>query len=355
MNFADITDINIPAGDVIKIQDSSGAVLWEKTTDVEFYHSITDVCYSPTKKIFVISGSMTANTLVTNDFRTWTKGNLGNTSYIGGFMCWASHLGKFVMAGNSTRTGILTSSDGINWSRISDISLYAVRDVCYAESLKKIFIVHMTTQSISVSSNGTAWTECNTGIYSTCGCWSTTLKKICLMPNEQSDYSVISTDGVNWTKGVNYHDILGIKITWSSICWSSTLGKFCALGFPYNSTDFLACYAVSSDGVNWTFSKIYEDRGLGERPKFICAPSSLSKFISVMPNVRGIGTSSDGLNWTQINGNFQRSILVYWIDALKKICVIGNVYGIGNANDYYKVFLSSDGINWDEYYIAKKQ
>ncbi|MBR1603194.1 MAG: hypothetical protein IJ667_07130 [Synergistaceae bacterium] len=30
MNFADITDIAIPAGDVIKIQDSGGVVLWEK-------------------------------------------------------------------------------------------------------------------------------------------------------------------------------------------------------------------------------------------------------------------------------------------------------------------------------------
>ena len=85
MNFADITDIAIPAGDVIKIQDSGGTVLWEKpftgsTFTMYFKKVDSDVASSN----ITINHSGLIKLVIDGGYFTNDDNNIGNTIISGG-------------------------------------------------------------------------------------------------------------------------------------------------------------------------------------------------------------------------------------------------------------------------------
>lgn len=124
--------------------------------------------------------------------------------------------------------------------------------------------------------------------------------------------------------------------TWSSICWSQTLGTFCVV----SSAGGTSAVMTSIDGIRWyvrttpsgsqTWSSVTWAPVLG----LFCAVSNANVGNDVM-------TSPDGINWT-----LQTSITgSNWVSIVWQ-AIPGRFYVIANNSTSPGEMYSPDGINW---------
>jgi hypothetical protein len=170
------------------------------------------------------------------------------------------------------------------------------------------------------------WTQRNLPANSSCQilCWSPELMLFC---GALSNGSVLtSPDGITWT-----NTLTGTSVAYGSVCWSSQLGIFCAIG--------LSGAMTSPNGTVWTAQSVpavyvWKD---------ICWSPELGIFCAVAQSggAQNIITSPDGITWTpQTGANSLAYRGICWAPELGLFCAVNqSATGFG-------AMTSPDGITW---------
>lgn len=172
--------------------------------------------------------------------------------------------------------------------------------------------------------------------------WAPELGLFCAI---SSNYSAVSSDGINWNSSPLL-DTIQFK-TISSITWSPEHNLFCLVGYTFLLGTINSLVAISSNGINWTRVDGFISNVV--LSNVIWAPE-ISKFCAVgnisSDNTAVSITSSDGgVTWIEsLSLPFIGSITsVAWSSELGRFCAIGNGVGGGTTNI---CIISNDGVNW---------
>jgi len=204
---------------------------------------------------------------------------------------------------------------------------------------------------ITYSYDGVNWPHGSLGVganIATYGsCWSPELGLFVIVGNGSgNDYYVTrkgciltSQDGVAWTSRTND---LGYIF---DVVWISELSIFVAVGTP--SPTHPAFVATSPDGIVWTNqSSGLETLSYGLNN--ICWSPELGLMVAVSGFINpGMAHSSDGINWTPIDGGFGSNSIydLAWSSLLGVFVAVGG--GMNESYQYIKdIAYSVDGINW---------
>ena len=335
MNFADITDIAIPAGDVIKIQAQDGTVLWEKSANgkMPLNAGYVAVAYSNELRLFcaicgVKVGYTAAHLLTSQDGVNWTRKN--DVGYIGTQMLYIANLGGFVFphtvpsgtGGLLTASAFSVSSNGTQINSTTGFSdaaaPFTAWGECYDSNNGVLYII---------SGNGITWGDVrHFGVSlsdraSGCISYSPELKTVTSLVSNTAGVSKCSV-AANLNKYAvtsDWQSLSGPTGLWRSMCWSSKLRKFCAVGDGTNHV------ALSSDGKTWNaYTAPYENL------TSVCWGEEAGLFCAVSRTNNVAFTSKDGINWTEHNTPAGAWNSVCWSSRLKMFCAVGNTDNVFN-------------------------
>jgi hypothetical protein len=280
------------------------------------------------------SGTLSGRTLIsipssTQFILTTNRGWSGNTGYADRTyqgVIWCSDLsgvGMFIVTSESAPNGfqILTSTDGINWTRRATPSGFNLLGVgcAYSPLLKRVVVCGANVGFI-YSDDGINWSGVNVSPYNSFYtiAWSQELRLFVCIPTSGPTTVITSPDGINWTpRNATY---IGGQV---GLTWSPDLGIFCAIGNlgPRN-------VLISSDGINWDNS--YSAPFLGYR-NLTWSPQ-LKAFLAAVNN--NIVYSYDGRTWFSkviAGGSFGLKTSC-WSPELGIFVVAGNGSGSGSAD-----------------------
>lgn len=180
--------------------------------------------------------------------------------------------------------GIMNSNDAVNWSNVIPKINATFKGVCYSPDLG--LYVAVGTNKIYTSTDGGTWTQRTNVAGSnawTSVCWSSALGLFCAVANLATGNGNIMTsaDGITWSLSTNPTN----NDDWADVCWDAGSAQFCAVGNTHNRS------MVSSDGINWTSAAT-----TGGRVPWSVASDGAGQF--VMGTETQLMHSTDGLNWT---------------------------------------------------------
>jgi hypothetical protein len=264
----------------------------------------------------------------------WLLGNISGGGGGSGGSSIAYGNGVFVAVGNtngSTRNHILTSSDGISWTRIS-LQQQNCNDWQSVTYGKGLFVAvgggncSANSSLIMTSLDGINWTFNNSFTnsisYRSTGLTGVTYGNglfVAVSDGYNSIYDIItSSDGVNWT-GSNPTQFSGFN----GVGFGN--GMFVVL----SSSNGLSSVATSTDGVNWT------SRNTSTSSSLQCITYGNGKFVALPISGSDVVTSTNGINWTTRNtsNGSGYSAIAY-----------GNKLFVAVGSN--GVMTSPDGINW---------
>jgi hypothetical protein len=325
-SFANSASVLISVGSVIMVSKNG---LDFEILGYTLENELTDVVYADDLNLFVAVGKDIVMT--SSDGINWNKITVPGLADSGlAKIAYSKPLRKFVTIQETpgTMAGIWTSSDGISWTH-SDAQVSG-RSIVYCEFLNKFFIVGI--YGIFSSTDGTSWIAQYD--YSE-------LEDICV--NEQQEVLVTvsgnnyytSTDGITWNSGQWEFNFADVNVTYSRI-W----GLYIVAGdYFYERGHFIA--KASPDGISWTNS--FELRDIENDYRYNGNRIFYSKeFNEIMiPTVSEKSqtytriSSFDAESWeVSQNLNFSPDVLVY--DS--------------NLNLFFSRGLkSSDGLHWVEW------
>jgi hypothetical protein len=259
-------------------------------------------------------------TLTTRDVGT-------NGSAAWNAICWSPELGIFVV-GSYIGIGIMTSSNGINWTTSSVASGESKGSICWSPQLR-LFVAVFWNGYAMTSTNGINWSQGTTfttaGWYSVC--WAAELGIFVAVGLQgTNNRTMTSRDGLNWTRGTNIP-----QSDWISVVWSPELRLFVAV-----SVGSTANYAMtSSNGINWT---MLTNALFNYGWKGLCWSPQLGIFVSIA-NSNMVMTSNNGINWNIYTSGPPNGIetSLSWSPQLELFFSTSNSGTIAT---------SSNGINW---------
>jgi hypothetical protein len=225
---------------------------------------------------------------------------------------YAPELNLFVAIKATTSNNMMKSTDGINWSYLSDSPTFSLNDIVWSPELSIFVVVYEPTgtpdfgnsTSISTSSDTTTWTARTNptyqdtftfpnGVTSTatvayyadkpqCITWSPELNLFVII--DEIGYISTSSNGTSWTKRARPNG----NVTGTSVCWSPELSILVAL-FDNGNVSY------SSNGINW-FNVSVTSNSWND---VIWSPQ-LGLFVAVADSGTGnrVMTSPDGTTWT---------------------------------------------------------
>lgn len=256
--------------------------------------------------------------------------------------CVAYGNGKFVgLAYNGTTHKVITSTDGITWTAGATISIFlSINTVTGIVFGNGIFVAYQAipdgSSAITVASSvdGTTWTKRTTvftsSVYDNIVSCSFLNGIFILVGNTGSTYIpriVTSTDGITWT--------------------SRTTGLAAAdeiLGVAYSANLFIVTATVSADGskillkstngTTWTKMTFpYQSDG------YLYGIYFINNTFVIITSTYKVFTSSDGINWTKSSTNFPSSFpRLLSVNNLLYL----NVY----KNTVRTIYVSTNGIDW---------
>ena len=213
-----------------------------------------------------------------------------------------------------SRSGIITSPDGINWILRQGDTYTNWSSVTYGNG---IFVAISNSTHVATSPDGITWTSGNGGVSWTN--WnSVTYGNGTFVAVSSSDQVMTSSDGISWTSRTG-----ASSNNWSSVTYGN--GTFVAVS-PTTGNSVM----TSSDGIIWTIRTV---------------PSSYSWESVTYGNgifvaIRSYGrmTSPDGITWTD------RTDAPY--DGWNYV-TYGNGLFLAVASYSTSAMVSSDGIKWN--------
>lgn len=238
------------------------------------------------------------------------------------------------------------SGQAINFMTYNNLRNYFPKCTCWSPELGLFCTVGFGQNNVQVgySSDGIHWTptgynlDVNLNMYTVC--WVPELKKFYAMgglysSNPPPGHVVISTDGQNWNLSL-VPTLDGTE--WYAMCWSPELRLFCVVGYNYNTNN--GCITTSSDGMNWT-----QIQNAPQWPGSVCWSPELGLFCIVGGTFnQGTAfamTSPDGINWTTTSlPQNMRPQDICWSPELSIFCIATD----GNQNEF---ITSKDGVNWN--------
>jgi hypothetical protein len=278
------------------------------------------------------------STLGTRAVSTWTtRVSAADNVWYG--MCWSPELGLFcAVSGSSNTSGVMTSSDGINWTTRTTVANNWT-SINWSAELGIFCAVAATGTGnrVMTSPDGITWTTRASAADNTWWgvCWSPELGIFCAVSTDGTGNRVMtSPNGITWTTRASAADN-----TWWDVCWSPELGLFCAVAASGTGTRVM----TSPDGITWTTRTSAIDRSW----RRICWSPELMLFCAVADTGSGIGsqimTSPDGITWTSrtnpVNNNWRG---IVWAPELGLFCAIAYTAAIAGT----LVMTSPDGIVW---------
>ena len=281
--------------------------------DLELYA----VTYSEDVKLFVCtaynSNNYNSYILTSIDGINWTK--LSNPFPKKNYIMYSEVQGMFIVIG----TGIITSYDGENWIELMGAIVGCIFSIAYSDKLH--LFVAIEDYHIFTSSDGITWVKED---FSTLSRFITYIKSLNLFVMAGPSLN-ISSDGVNWE-----HYLDGKYL--NGVCYSNNLKMFVAISNTKIWT--------SNDGTNWT--ERYDSSG---NLRSITYSEKLNLFVAVGYNGKII-TSSDGETWTQQESGVSNKLNSIAYSETLGIFVV-------TSEDYSTLLNSRDGINWTERSVHK--
>ena len=261
-------------------------------TKTSFSPSITKVIYGNGKFVAIGWERLVVKSYWSTDGINWTGNEI--QKYHWKSICYGQ--GKFVACATDSDC-MAYSTDGINWSYSSGISVYNWISVCYGNG--KFVAVNNYTGYTAYSSDGINWTSNylqNKWNFKEVAAGNGVFVAI----SDNSPYITYSTDGITWTAVENA---------------PSNVGNICFATFNY-TTQY--------------------------------GPKELkSYFLIVSPNTSTILASTDGKTWTSVSSNY----------SFSSICGIYNYFGTTFILTNYGIFYSTqplsyyNGCTWSKFGI----
>lgn len=271
--------------------------------------------------MFVVVG-YSGTVLTSSDGLQWTRRNLGSTVRLDTIIYAA---GRFVAAGSADRatanTSTFVSFDGVGWARgeiakpSGDLPIY-VQKLAYGGGL---FLATDLYGRVVRSTDGIQW---EVGPRLTSGYLNTiAFLNGAFIVTGRNEKTWMSTDGLSWTEHSS-----GISVGMRSIAYGN--GVYVGVGVPDNSPFDKVTVATSSNGMQWS-SRIVQSLQTGApEVKFINGRFHLSDGSSYL-------VSADGADWEQRNFTARGApILAYGA---------GTYCAMGYFGDCYT---SQDGLAW---------
>ena len=246
------------------VMTSSDGEVW--TERVAQRKNWADVCWSPDLGVFAaISHEPLEAVMTSADGMTWVTRVVpaGGRS-----ICWSPQLTKFVTVGKNA----MTSSDGITWAlQTIDDGGGEWSSVCWSPERQKFVAVRPGNSAcVMTSSDGVAWTKYSPSLGNqyewSSVCWSPELLKFLAVANH-SMVMMTSSDGMTWTP----HDVP--HLNWMKVCWVPDLRAYVAV---HGTTTSLM---VSLYGFEWTTMKPPDNLSVGMRT--VCWSPELRKFAGI--------------------------------------------------------------------------
>jgi hypothetical protein len=208
---------------------------WDDTNTVN-----NGIAWSPSLGMLCIcasAGLSTTDRIITStDGLIWTRRNLPTASISLTCIAWSPTLNLFCAMGSSN--AVYTSPDGITWTqRTGPVSGGSWRRVLWAGGTHNKFYA-LDGNNVARSSDGITWAM--TFVFSGNGrglVFSDTLNTLVFTDANTNNFISHSTNGTTW----NNHTVAGF---WQDVAWSPRLGLFIAVGAKNMAT--------SPDGVTWT-------------------------------------------------------------------------------------------------------
>ncbi len=306
-------------GEGDKIYVSSDGEEWE-AIELNQEYTFKDIISNENK---IVSIGYNGDIHTSQDYIYWNTYKVGLQTNLKDII-WTGE--KFIAIGNNNNK-IITSTDGVNWSKFEIEDSGFLNAIAYGNDR---YIIVDEDGKIFSSVDGKAWSyrEYDNSLYDiafngekfvACG----------------EDVLLISEDGENWTEEYIRYDIYLKNVIWDG-------NKFIASGSIWR--DEGGIIVTSTDGVNWTITPlegivdIYSIASNGSN-YVINGLAVIEKTEYYSRYSSGIFYSSDLINWykTSENINFDK---VEWDGR--------NFVGIENMYLYY----SGNGEDWESKYLG---
>jgi hypothetical protein len=243
------------------------------------------ICWSPELRIFVVGSYIGIGIMTSTNGINWTTSSVASGESKG-TICWSPELRLFVAV--YWNGYAMTSNNGINWNQGTTFGTSAWYGACWAPQLGIFVAVGLvgTNNRVMTSRNGLAWTR-GTNIPQSdwiSVVWSPELGIfVAVSAGSTANFAMTSSDGINWTMLTNAL----FNYSWKGLCWSPQLGIFVSIA---NSGRVM----TSNNGINWN---IYTSGPPNGSETSLSWSPQLGLFFSTS-NSGTIATSSNGINWT---------------------------------------------------------
>ena len=290
------------------------------------------VAYNPLTQEMFITGyddamNGGANIFTSPDGLVWTNHYQSSGPWPPDYYMWCSGFNKLIGTTYVSYGGdnvVLYSTDGVNWAYGTCLEDHiGINVISYSPELNLAIGFRTTNASTpSVpdsdfiewkSTDGVAWEsviheiDSTTPKYVRCATWSPELGIFCALRVTQSltypyydtgtVYSMVSSDGVNWTEENSNIGLYQNRII--TMIWSADLGLFISGSDAIEQYIKVGTIIISADGVGW----IEVELPIGFRVWGIAAGNGIALAVGMTnePGVRyAMLATSDGMNWQEI-------------------------------------------------------
>ena len=249
---------------------------------------------------------------------------------------------------NTSRTATVTLTVGealpsmpippVNWIGIAGNQTTFTDDDIYGITYGDgRFVAVGGNGGIAYSTDGINWTRVTNGTFDDYKIFAVAYGGGMFVAGGQNDRMAYSTDGANWTRVISTFDAADIR----GIAYGD--GMFVAVGYTGR-------IAYSTDGINWTRAT---ETPIGENQFYGIAYGG-GTFVAVGEN-GSVSYSTNGTNWTRVPDP-QNPLFT---DSIFDTNIRGVAYGYGDGiviavGDEGKWASSTDGITWWMYGITVK-
>jgi hypothetical protein len=205
------------------LRTSSDGVTWTGQS-VPTTESLQAIAWSPELGLFAVV-SFDGDLITSPDGLNWTSRTSPNV--IRGYsMCWSKELAVFIVG---YQNELAISSNGIDWTSI-DTVVGIWRSIAWSPKLGLFVAVSNSRSSIITSPDGLNWTEISVSFRYSGIVWSDIGIFVAV---GTYGYMMYSNDGINW---VENDDVMSGVL--QGVCWSDELGIFVVVGSDtvYTST-----------------------------------------------------------------------------------------------------------------------
>ena len=268
---------------------------WSAQTAASFSN---DICYSPELDLFVAIGNSVCMT--SQNGAAWTSQTIPSGTY--NAVVWSSDLSLFVAVGTNV---CATSPDGVAWTTRT-IPLGTYTAITWSDTLNLFVAV---SDRIVTSSNGITWNAVNDITNYT---WTAHLA------SEANDWVSIA-----WSPELGMFAAVAQSGTNRVMVWRPfTYGDLRAVTWSGNEALFVItgdalCYS-SPDGATWTSHTI----PAGTWNSVVYSPE-LGLFVAVSSATNYATTSANGSSWTARTATAGTWLALVWISELHMLLAVG--------------------------------